>query len=183
MDAEARFRALFADAYPALHRYLRHRGVAPSDADDVVAATFEVAWRRRGELPEDTIPWLYGVARNVQRNAARGARRRGHLQLVVPAIPTAQLREPPDPTASEIVRALRALGDDDRELLILVAWDDLTPLQAAQVLEISPTAARSRLFRARQRLADALAAQRGAAGGQISADGEDRSPLTEVHDG
>src|SRR5580704_19231062 len=46
MDAEARFRALFDATYPAVVRFVRHRGLVGHDGEDLIAATYEVAWRR-----------------------------------------------------------------------------------------------------------------------------------------
>jgi DNA-directed RNA polymerase specialized sigma24 family protein len=62
-----------------------------------------------------------------------------------------------DPTG--ILEALKALDEPDRELLMLVGWEELTPAQAAQVLAITPLAARSRLHRARRRLRAQLASE------------------------
>ena len=56
-----------------------------------------------------------------------------------------------------ILEALGALEEADRELLMLVGWEELTPAQAARVLEVTPLAARSRLHRARRRLRAQLA--------------------------
>ena len=52
--------------------------------------------------------------------------------------------------------ALNVLADSDRELLLLVAWEGLTPAEAAVALGISPVAARTRLHRARRRARNAL---------------------------
>ena len=65
--------------------------------------------------------------------------------------------------AAEVLRAMGELGDDDRELLLLVSWEELSPGEAARVLGISALAARSRLHRARRRLR-ALLEQRESAG-------------------
>ncbi|MGH3247852.1 MAG: RNA polymerase sigma factor, partial [Trebonia sp.] len=72
MDSNARFLLLFQEAYPALRRYALHRGLTAQDADDLVADTLEIAWRRLDEVPVgEPLPWLYGVARNVMRNRHR----------------------------------------------------------------------------------------------------------------
>ena len=62
----------------------------------------------------------------------------------------------------ELRIALDALTTSERELLLLVAWDGLTPAEAAQVLGLTPVAARSRLHRARTRAQAALDAMSGA---------------------
>jgi RNA polymerase sigma-70 factor (ECF subfamily) len=58
-----------------------------------------------------------------------------------------------------LARGLRLLPEKDREALLLIAWDDLTPALAAASLGISPTAFRVRLHRARRRLSDLLTEQ------------------------
>ena len=60
--------------YSAIAAYARRR-LDAHDADDLVAETFLVAWRRLDEIAEDELPWLIGVARNVRLNAHRAARR------------------------------------------------------------------------------------------------------------
>ncbi len=158
MDASERFRVLFQDAYPALQRYALYRRLTPEDADDLAVDTLEIAWRRLSDVPaDDPLPWLYAVARNVLRNRRRKERRRGMV--------FSRLRaegEPADPVASSVTgaaalrKALAELNRDDRELLTLVAWDGLSPAQAAIVVGCSAAAVRTRLHRARDRLAARL---------------------------
>ena len=71
-----RFEILFRTHYGAIHAYARRR--LPERADDIVADTFFVAWRRLDDVPRDALPWLYGVARRVaaEARAARHAGRR-----------------------------------------------------------------------------------------------------------
>jgi RNA polymerase sigma-70 factor (ECF subfamily) len=69
-----RFEGLFRDNYAAVRGYALRR--APRDmAQDVVAETFLVAWRRLDDVPADALPWLYGVARRVLANQRRSADR------------------------------------------------------------------------------------------------------------
>jgi RNA polymerase sigma factor (sigma-70 family) len=159
MDDVERFRSLFQTSYPRLHRYARNRGLSRADADDLVAATLEVAWRRLEDVPlDDPSPWLFAVARNLWRNKRRADQRARTLLERLDAdmvrVDADQARA--DPDARAITAAMDRLGDDDRELLILIAWDGLTPTQAAAALGCSPVAARTRLHRARQRLSALL---------------------------
>jgi RNA polymerase sigma factor (sigma-70 family) len=159
MANEDRFRDLFRSNYSWLHRYARNRGLIGTDADDLVAATFEIAWRRIEDVPlDDPAPWLFAVARNLWRNKCRSDQR---ARSLLERLDAGIVHVDPDeseahPTATAIRAALGRLGDDDRELLILIAWDGLTPTQAAAVLGCSPVAARTRLHRARRRLAGLL---------------------------
>jgi RNA polymerase sigma-70 factor (ECF subfamily) len=156
-EAETRFRAVFESTYPVLGRYARRHGLSASDADDLVAETYEIAWRRLDAVPrsDEALPWLLGVSRNLLRNRRRRLwRDRSLLQRLGP---------PPEtdmglPTVSwqDIRRALDRLSDEDRELILLIAWDGLEPTQAATVLGLTPGAARTRLHRARSRMADLL---------------------------
>ena len=157
---EQRFRALFDVHYTQIARYFVSRGCTAADADDLVAATFEVAWRQLDAVPrgEEAILWLYGVARNHLRNARRKAQREAafldDFRHAVP--PVAELPVQSRADAAKTMRALARLKPPDRELVLLVAWDELTPSEAGRVLGLRPSAARSRLHRARRRLAELL---------------------------
>ncbi|MFC9976778.1 RNA polymerase sigma factor [Spirillospora sp. NPDC127200] len=128
-------------------------------ADDVVSETFAVAWRRLGDVPDPALPWLLGVARNVLRDGHRAEARRAAF--------TAELRHWQQDTAQDpaegvaerqaVLRALAGLAEADREVLLLVAWQGLTPRQAARVVGCSEPALRVRLHRARKRLSRAMA--------------------------
>ena len=155
MDApQRRFEALFRAHYAAVRRYAYHRAITGSLADDLVAETFLVAWRRLDAVPtDDALPWLLAVAGNVQRNQARSHRR---YQAMVARVPHPQPAPPPavpNDVGPQIRAALTALSPDDREILLLVAWDGLTPQQAAVAIGTTPGSARLRLHRARKRFA------------------------------
>lgn len=158
MHPEARFRALFDSAYPALFRYACHRGLTGADAEDLAAGTLEIAWRRIDEVPvDDPLPWLYGVARNLWRNQLRRDRRRGSILSRYRASLSPPADGDPGGLSPGVLRAAMAsLSEDDQEVLRLVAWDGLTPAAVSRVLDCTPVAARSRLHRARARLAAAL---------------------------
>jgi DNA-directed RNA polymerase specialized sigma24 family protein len=80
VDSETRFRAVFDVGYAALCRYARHRGLTGPDAEDLVAQTLEIAWRRIDDVPAaEPLPWLYTVAHNLWRNQTRRDRRRREL--------------------------------------------------------------------------------------------------------
>src|SRR3954471_10103247 len=128
MDAETRFRALFVTAYPALHRYARNRGLTAEDAQDLVASTLEVAWRRLDEVPGDEpLPWLYGVARNVGRNRLRAQLRQERLMARLIRREARRNLQPLDDSDVDALRqALATLDAADQEILRLVAWEGLT---------------------------------------------------------
>lgn len=131
------------------------RRAEPEEARDVVAEVFTVAWRRLESVPEGDgeMPWLLATSRKVLANRRRREETRQHT-------PTAQ-RAVSDPAESvpgvmAIASAFRRLGEGDREVLALVAWDGLEPREAAVVLECSAGTFGVRLHRARRRLAALL---------------------------
>jgi RNA polymerase sigma-70 factor (ECF subfamily) len=67
-------------------------------------------------------------------------------------VPALQAVAPPEPVAQPILAALAGLKPDDREVVLLAAWEELSPQQIGAVLGVSQIAARSRLHRARKRL-------------------------------
>ena len=120
-----------------------------------------IAWRRLADIPvDDARPWLINTARNLllaerRREPATGRQSLGDLDVEAPAEPL-----PPELDLDPgLAAGLRALSEEYREALLLIAWDDLTPGQAAASLGISRTAFRARLHRARRRLRDELVVQ------------------------
>ena len=158
-DQRRRFDQVYAVHHAAILGYALRRTGNADDAADVIAETFLTAWRRIDDIPagEAARPWLYGVARRVLANQRRGDQRRSALgerlrsELAAERFP----REPP-PGLDGVAAALRRLGDTDREILTLAAWEGLDAGQIAVVIGCSRNAARIRLHRARRRLAAAL---------------------------
>jgi RNA polymerase sigma-70 factor (ECF subfamily) len=129
----------------------------PQTADDVCAEVWAIAWRRIDEVPEDALPWLFEVARRVLANERRRQRRLTALRERLSAARGAGVAEPPSLPGDPVLRdALRRLKPTDIEVLLLIAWDDLTPARAAAALGVRPGAFAVRLHRARARLAAAL---------------------------
>ncbi len=149
VSLEDSFRDLFGRHYGAVFGYAARR-IGRDDAADATAEVFAVAWRRIRSVPDEpeALPWLFGVARRVVANQQRAAQRRARLEARSLSQP--ERRYEPDPT--ELDRALAALHDKDREVLMLVAWEGLGPDALAQALGCSRNAATVRLHRARARL-------------------------------
>lgn len=154
--AEERFRSLFAAHYSPVAAYAIRR-LGRSDGNDAAAEVFTVAWKKLAKVPgePETLPWLYGVARNVVRNAERSRRRRDRLSAK--AVSSAEPDRTTDPERDdEVIQALSRLDSGDQEILRLHAWEDLGPSDIATVMNISAGAAAVRLHRARRRLAAEL---------------------------
>ena len=155
-----RFEALFREHHRAVLGYALRR-TNPTVADDVVAETFLVCWRRLDDVPADARPWLFGVARRCLANSQRGAARRGALADRVGAATAEDRGRDPGDVAGDreaIQAAFAALSENDREALALVAWEDLDTRAAARAAGCSRAAFAVRLHRARRRLAGRLAA-------------------------
>lgn len=143
------------------------RRVGPTLARDIVADTFRIALQqfdsfesaRGGERA-----WLYGIASNLIRRHWRTEERRLRIQArsarsdVAPVDPLLRVDERLDAHAhyERVVDAVARLDPDDRDLLILIAWEQLTSREAAAVLGIPPGTVRSRLSRVRTQLAQVV---------------------------
>jgi RNA polymerase sigma factor (sigma-70 family) len=152
LERRAQFEALFERHHSAVRRYVVRRA-AGVVVEDVVADTFLVAWRRLEDVPELALPWLLGVARRVLADQRRAARRRRSLsERLRREASTPDPWSPPMGLSTELVDALRMLTEREREALLLVAWDGLSPRDAAVVAGCSSAAFRVRLHRARARV-------------------------------
>lgn len=157
-DEARRFEAIYREHFGSVAAYARRR--VPARADDVVAETFLVAWRRLDNVPVDALPWLFGVARRIVSDFRRSSRRQDAV-----AERLAGLGEPPGhgpgESDSELFSALARLSERDRELLLLVYWEDLEPRRAALALGCSRATVATRLWRAHGRLRKELDRMRG----------------------
>src|ERR1700761_6459885 len=121
--ANERFEAIFLEHHAAVVAYVRRR--APAEAvDDAVGDTFLVVWRRLSRVPEEPLPWLLAVARNVLATQRRGTRRRDALVMRLRGIEPTEYATTLASTDDDgrVVAALNRLGPKDREALTLIAW-------------------------------------------------------------
>ncbi|WP_261566677.1 RNA polymerase sigma factor [Frankia gtarii] len=163
---EQPFEELFRTHHQAVLRFARRRLGDDTAAWDVVSETFLAAWRSRDRRPptaQEVLPWLYGIAGNAVRNQRRAGARESRLVARMSAAGAGPASSAVTEDIAEesgrrdgALAAFGQLGEDDRELLRLVAWEglDLTGLAAA--LFITPSTAKVRLHRARRRLQAAL---------------------------
>jgi RNA polymerase sigma factor (sigma-70 family) len=161
------FAVLFDRHAPLIHRYVVRR-IGREAADDLVAETFLAAFGKRRRYDpsySDARPWLYGIATNLVGQHRREENRQyriRHAAIAELDVPGHAERVTADVTAramrSQLTAALAGLPDAERDVLVLIAWEQLTYDEAARALEIPVGTVRSRLSRARARLRGVLAA-------------------------
>jgi RNA polymerase sigma-70 factor, ECF subfamily len=156
VDRELQLESLYAAHSAAIFAYALRRS-SWETACDVVAETFVVAWRRLDDLADDNaLPWLYTIARKVLSSHRRSTEQQRAIADRLAAQPVFAPLEPSEQTR-DVLEALAALAPADREILMLIAWEELSSVEAASVIGCSATAARIRLHRARKHLRAVLA--------------------------
>jgi len=156
-DRTRDFEQIYAEHAGRVLAYARRR-TDPHAAQDVVAETFLVLWRRMDEVPPEPLPWLLGIARKQVANRHRGDQRRAALQQRARQRAVLQGVDHADGVAGQLVvhAALATLRERDREAITLVTWDGLSHREAAQVVGCSTGALAVRVHRARRKLGAAL---------------------------
>jgi RNA polymerase sigma factor (sigma-70 family) len=163
LSQPAMFAALYERHAGAVSIYLIRR-VGNGIAEDLTAEVFVRAFRARAtyDVRHDTaLPWLLGIASNLIADHRRAERRRlaavERLARTTPAFA-------PDRHAvelgAELARALRRLPAVDRDTLLLVVWGELSYEEVAVALGVPVGTVRSRISRARKRLAGTAGVQR-----------------------
>lgn len=151
--AFSRFEEIYERHRESVTLYFRRR--LPADSvEDLVAETFLVCWRKLDEVPREPLPWLYAVARKLLANHYRATTPRDLPPGVSPGEDAFLAIERDDILA----RAFARLSEADREVLRLVAWEQLSLRATARALGCSQVACRVRLHRAKRRLASHLEA-------------------------
>lgn len=150
---EGSFEEIYRRVSPQLFGFFRRRGV--DDPADLVAEAFAIAWRSRSRLVASASEraWLFGIARRLLLTELR---RRGREQGLAEALARSPEREEAvddEDRRRTVLDALGRLNPEERELILLIEWERLSPAEAAQALGIKPGTARVRLHRARQNLA------------------------------
>ncbi|WP_225834166.1 RNA polymerase sigma factor [Streptomyces sp. NK08204] len=160
-DDPAAFTPLVEQFSPALHGYFARR--APGAADDLLAEAWLQAFAARHTFDAargSARGWLFGVARNVLAGHIRRTARNTTTAEPASVDPWQAVDQRLDAAAlaAELRQALADLPAEERELLLLMSWEQLTPTEAAAAVGIPAGTARSRLHRARGRLRERLAA-------------------------
>ena len=159
------FEQVFRETRKDLLAYLVSRCRDPEQAADLFSETYLIAWQKLGSIPPggQAKLWLFGVARNLM---LKGFRQRRVADALVERLAgelrcaQAERSQIDDHTHSALHAGLAALPERDREILMLTAWEGLTPREIATVMGSSANVVRVRLHRARTRIERRLAAER-----------------------
>jgi RNA polymerase sigma-70 factor, ECF subfamily len=156
------FEIVFGNNYSRLLSFTVRRAQSRDLAEEIVAETFLIAWRRLEDLPEEPLPWLFGAARRLLANHTRYTKRRSRfgtplsLEGVEIGDPTSS---PPEQVADRqaFITAFASIRVEDREILTLVGWEGLSSREGAEVLGCTTASFSLRLHRARRRLLKEMA--------------------------
>ncbi|MDP3952036.1 RNA polymerase sigma factor [Microbacterium sp.] len=138
--------------------YFEYRARGAETAD-LLSETMATAWRRIDAMPDDSTQarmWLFGIARNILANAERAAQRRWKLADKLRAHLTTATPLDDDQRTIEVRDAVSRLTPELRELVGLIHWDGFSIADAAGIIGIPASTARTRYQTARQQLARTL---------------------------
>jgi RNA polymerase sigma-70 factor, ECF subfamily len=152
--------------------YLTRQLRDESEAEDLAQETFVRVFQHRDRFDpaRKFTTWLYTIATNLMRDRLRRLSRRPEVPLEGPAASGQEPREASIPApdsgpdgsllaterAQAVQQAVATLPEDLRTALILFEYEDLSHAEIAAVVECTPKAVETRLYRARAQLRDAL---------------------------
>jgi RNA polymerase sigma factor (sigma-70 family) len=154
-SSNGRFTTAYSSHYQALRSYLIYRTHDASVADDLTSATFEFAWRRISEMPQEpaTHGWLKSISKTILWNYWRSTTRQHNLILKIASSSARWVGPSSDGVEDAFpLQALDALPPRERIALQLVYWDGLRHSEAAEVLDCSVNAFDILIHRARRHM-------------------------------
>lgn len=156
--AETSFAQLYRETVRDVYAYVATIVGDRSAAEDVVAAAFERAYRKRATFDArrgSARAWVFGIARNAALDELR--RRRRSATLVEEPVAAASFADDPELAAERatVRAALRGLEPRDREIVALKFHGGLTNAEVAKLLGLSESNAGTRLHRAMTKLREA----------------------------
>ena len=155
MDVES-FAAFYRQHYRLILTVAEQRLRGHTDAEDITAEVFRIAWKHAFEGNELSLPWVYQVLRNVIGNEYRRVGRAAQFLEDAGPLLVANLVESSSEDAIEVRAAMRQLSVDDREVLYMAYWEDLSGQEIAAILDCTSVTVRVRLMRARRKLKSIL---------------------------
>jgi RNA polymerase sigma-70 factor (ECF subfamily) len=156
-SAERAFERLYRAHVRDIYRYALMVTRNPDDAEDVVQTTFMKAFRafEGGERPDNPRHWLIKIAHNTCRTRFRDAKRRPQ-EVAFEERLTEAATEHDGVQPAELLRALGQLTFNQRAALVMRELEGRSYAEIARVLELSPSAVETVLFRARRALREQL---------------------------
>lgn len=151
--AEDSFAVFYRRYYRLVLTIAEQRLSGSSDAEDITAEVFRIAWKHDADGHELSLPWLYQVLRNRIGSEYRRIHRNGRLvESASTLLLTNIVTTPDDDDAAAVRQAINALPHDDRELIYMAYWEDLSGPEIAAILGCAAVTVRVRLLRARRKL-------------------------------
>lgn len=150
MSNELDFDDLYQRAKPKLQKYVARRVFG--DSSEIVDEIFLTAWRRRADIPVDhdaQMMWLYATGRRTIANTLRWRARLDLFNRTNTTLVETATSNNSSETTILVHDCLSRLRKKDREILLLIEWDEFSILEAATILEISEAAVTKRLKQAR----------------------------------
>lgn len=155
--------AVIEDNADGLLRYFRRRVRQPEDAADLLGHVFLVLWENGARVPtteQSARMWCFGIARNLLREHYRRSKKelafadglREHVRILGQRDNAADTAAEATLRAEKVRRAITVLDDRSKELVMLVHWDGFSIADAARLLSMNESTARTRHVRALRRL-------------------------------
>jgi len=139
------WKTCFAQLAPGLVLFARQWTRSAADAEDIVQEAFVRFWRKQHDIANRGL--LYATVRSIALDFLRRDSRRARRESA--AIADVDQTMPPafeidDESQRQLVAALNLLPNEQREVLVMKIWNELTFAEIASVLEISQNTAASR---------------------------------------
>jgi RNA polymerase sigma-70 factor (ECF subfamily) len=150
MNNEQDFEDVYQRAKPKLQKYVARRVFG--DSSEIVDEIFLTAWRRKADIPDDheaQMMWLYAIGRRTIANSLRWHARLDLFNRTNTALVETSTSNNSSETTIFVHDCLSRLRKKDREILLLIEWDDFSINEAATILEITEAAVTKRLKQAR----------------------------------
>lgn len=154
------FNSLYRRTKPSLMRYASRRVLG--DASEIVDEIYLTAWRKRTDIPGDEeaqLMWLYAIGRRTIANTVRWHARLDRFNRSTNRLAETSVSNDSSETTVLVHECLSRLKKSDREILLLVEWDDCCISEAAAILDITEAAATKRLKHARDSFIELYSAQ------------------------
>ncbi|MFT4157576.1 MAG: sigma-70 family RNA polymerase sigma factor [Microbacterium sp.] len=150
-----KFSTFFRENYSFVVGVAERRLDSKQDAEEITTDAFHVAWQRYKTGAPLSVPWLYGVVRNLIGDEYRRRGRRAELQRELNEDFALNVHAADD-LVEDVRDAVERLPQMHREVLKMTYWERLTAGEIAAVLDMNSAAVRARLMRARRMLRLAL---------------------------